>query len=56
MEVLPKTFSMLGNDYLGCKSTSGTRQVRSTDIAGLRWSGRRESNPHDQLGRLGLCH
>ena len=19
-------------------------------------SGRRESNPHDQLGRLGLCH
>jgi integrase len=20
------------------------------------WSGRRESNPHDQLGRLGLCH
>jgi hypothetical protein len=22
----------------------------------LGWSGRRESNPHDQLGRLGLCH
>ncbi len=23
---------------------------------GFGWSGRRESNPHDQLGRLGLCH
>jgi hypothetical protein len=28
-------------------------------IMPLTWaaeSGRRESNPHDQLGRLGLCH
>ena len=24
--------------------------------AGAVESGRRESNPHDQLGRLGLCH
>jgi hypothetical protein len=23
---------------------------------GFGWSGRRESNPHDQLGRLELCH
>ncbi len=23
---------------------------------GFSWSGRGESNPHNQLGRLGLCH
>ncbi len=23
---------------------------------GFTWSGRGESNPHNQLGRLGLCH
>src|SRR5262249_4084170 len=26
------------------------------DLGVTCWSGRRESNPHDQLGRLGLCH
>jgi hypothetical protein len=28
----------------------------SLDLGGNSKSGRRESNPHDQLGRLGLCH
>jgi DNA-binding PadR family transcriptional regulator len=32
----------------------GAAQIRNS--VSTRGSGRRESNPHDQLGRLGLCH
>lgn len=30
--------------------------ARSAKHVGKVWSGRRESNPHNQLGRLGLYH
>ena len=30
--------------------------AHGADLREFGWSGRRESNPHDQLGRLGLCH
>ncbi len=41
-------------NFGGWATTSGPDTPRLT--CRNAWSGRRESNPHHQLGRLGLCH
>jgi len=32
------------------------QEIEKYQQTGIMWSGRRESNPHDQLGRLELYH
>jgi len=41
---------------VGVSGRAAKEPIYRTELHRKHGSGRRESNPHDQLGRLGLCH